>query len=383
MSAEPPAERTSRSNVGYMYDTVLVLDATELHRDWFLHAPDFRLLGYYARERGLTVYVPAPVIAETVANYERECAELAARVKVLERDARRLRAGSVGTVLPVPYRAALHQALDALGLEVLPWPTVDHQAIVERAATRVAPFDSAGSGYRDTLTWLSTLEAASRGGHVVLISNDRDFRGSSGGLAPALESEAAARGASIGLFPSIAAWIGHADPRRSSIRAAAASVRDEQLIGYLHEADYLSEMQLGPEDVGFPPGTSPDNEISDVYMSSWRRASEAVERDGRFCVEYDLYGVGTVDARVTPGDADRNGWRYYDGPDWEGMVLVDQEVTFTVRLEVEFSEHDEIEDISVIDISSGARFEDTLDYPTRPIDGQMELELDGRPLVAD
>lgn len=379
-----PRQTVRRSRAGYFDDIALVLDATEVHRDWLLHAAGFRLLAHYVRERGLTVYIPAPVIAETVANYERECADLARRVQVLDREARRLRAGSLGPIEPIPYRAALHQALEAYGFEVLPWPTVGHDALVERAATRTPPFDATGSGYRDALTWHSILELAGAGHEVALISSDGDFRESKGGeLADALRREAETQGLRVALFRTIDAWLFQAEPHPTSIRDAAASARDEGFIDYLQQVDFLGELWLEPEDLGFPPGAVSDDGIQDAFLSWWDRTGGPTERDGRFVVEYALHSVTRIGARVTMADAQRNGWTPGETDPLDDLVFIDEEVPFTVSLEAVFTEHDQLDEFSVVGITSRVTYRDLLAYPAPHIDGQMELELDGQPLVAD
>lgn len=395
MNAEAPAHAEDRSGAGApdgtgaesappegwsrrfpsLCRTVLVLDGTELHRDWFLSGPDFRLLGTYVRDRALTVCVPAPVVTETVANYVRAVGDLQQRARALGKDASRLRAGPVGQLEGVPYRDVLLRALEALDFAVLPSPIADHETIVDRAASRTPPFDSEGSGYRDTLTWLSVLDLAARGSSVVLVSKDRDFQGPGGGLAPALAREAQAAHADVELASDVGAWLRRVTPDGLNIRAAAADGRDDQLLAYIVSSDFLTEMWLPVEQVGIPPGIALERQVMGADLERWRRVTDAVRRDEHFVVTYELDLVAEIPVRVSPADADRNGWQH-DGIARGGLVELDARVPFTMTLEVTYTEHDILEDISIIDGEGSVELKDHHLYPAEPSPGQLELDLD-------
>jgi hypothetical protein len=91
------------------------------------------------------------------------------------------------------YATKLRAALEDVPVEVLPFPDVDHRVLVERTTGRVPPCKKDGTGYRDTLNWLSLLEVAkdAQGGDTLLwVSGDGDFASPEGSdLHPLLQAE--------------------------------------------------------------------------------------------------------------------------------------------------------------------------------------------------
>ena len=85
--------------------------------------------------------------------------------------------------------------LDEAQANVLPYPETAHASIVRRAISRQRPFDEKGSGYRDTLIWLSVLEiAGATDMNVVLVSGDSDFKDDADNLHPDLINELSVHG---------------------------------------------------------------------------------------------------------------------------------------------------------------------------------------------
>ena len=81
------------------------------------------------------------------------------------------------------FRDRLTDRFAGADVKILEYPTVPHEQIVNRAASRTKPFDKNGSGYRDTLIWFNILElAAAVDGQIVLVTRDDDFRGDHGNL---------------------------------------------------------------------------------------------------------------------------------------------------------------------------------------------------------
>ena len=66
---------------------------------------------------------------------------------------------------------------DAARAKVLGFPDCSHEELVERATSRIRPFDDKGSGYRDTLIWFNVLGLVTQvEGEIVLVAKDKDFR---------------------------------------------------------------------------------------------------------------------------------------------------------------------------------------------------------------
>src|ERR1035437_7282747 len=173
--------RLSRMDFKSARCVYVVLDATEIHHDWFLVGLEFQLLRFLIREAGIRAVVPTSVLMEVVANHDREYAR---GRRQLTKVAEGLRRVAGRGALPAPqlpdqctYQEQLVERLENLGIEFLPWPETPHEEIVKRATERRPPFDEAGSGYRDTLVWMSCLALAGAGRTVFLVSQDRDFAG--------------------------------------------------------------------------------------------------------------------------------------------------------------------------------------------------------------
>lgn len=59
------------------------------------------------------------------------------------------------------YREYVEERIDEyLGFDVLALPGTDHADLVRRAVNRIPPFDSKGSGFRDSLLWGNVVELA-------------------------------------------------------------------------------------------------------------------------------------------------------------------------------------------------------------------------------
>lgn len=127
----------------------VVLDATELNRDWYLSGLEFQLLRFLVRTTGLSAGVPSSVVAETVMNHERELTaatrHLTKAVASFERLAGRA-LPEVPVLAPVDYEARLMDRLEGVNAEVLPYPQTAHELIVQRATRRRPPFNHTGSG---------------------------------------------------------------------------------------------------------------------------------------------------------------------------------------------------------------------------------------------
>jgi len=71
-------------------------------------------------------------------------------------------------------RKELEDLLVGVGASIPELPTVDHQKVVDRALSRLQPFDSEGKdGYRDVLLWETIMDLVEHGDEVLLVSNDR------------------------------------------------------------------------------------------------------------------------------------------------------------------------------------------------------------------
>ena len=104
------------------------------------------------------------------------------------------------------YRAWLKRRLDTAKVEVIPYQTVDSEAVVRRELAGKKPFRGGGEekGHRDYFVWLAVLDVARRNAEpVVFISNNvRDFGDGDGHLHQDLINDIA----QLGLDPARIRW---------------------------------------------------------------------------------------------------------------------------------------------------------------------------------
>src|SRR5688572_23403474 len=62
----------NNDSVGENSRPLVVLDATEIHRDWYLTGLEFQLMRFLISEHILSAVVPESAFVEAVANHERE-----------------------------------------------------------------------------------------------------------------------------------------------------------------------------------------------------------------------------------------------------------------------------------------------------------------------
>jgi len=93
------------------------------------------------------------------------------------------------------FLTELRQRLNESGAITLGYPTTSHKDLVNRATNRTRPFDSQGSGYRDSLIWESVVALAiNADSKVILISEDKCFSNRKGELHSDLVAELQAQG---------------------------------------------------------------------------------------------------------------------------------------------------------------------------------------------
>lgn len=240
----------------------VVLDATEIHRDWFLSGLEFPLLRYLSRSHRIDPVVPASVFAEVVANHERHYARARRAIMKASTEFRRVGGVASGFSFPLPdnnldYAVVLKERFESLWIEVAPPPNTPHEEIVARAVSRKPPFNESGSGYRDTLTWMTCLELAKEGRDVFFVSQDKDFAGGNLELAPELEAEVARLAGSVTLVRHLGKWLTERVPWSdvSGLREASALARDEEVAAIFAPWDMFEDPQFTAEELGLPPNS--------------------------------------------------------------------------------------------------------------------------------
>lgn len=168
-----------------------VLDANVLFDEGFGNSARLKTLLSASSAVGYKVYVPETALVENSANYARE---LDSKIREARKPLKRL-SWMLGRDLNTHadgidiesetelMRSSFKYQLKTAEAIILEYPKTPHEILVKSATSRRRPFDNNGSGYRDALIWQSVLELANRvEGNIVLVSNDKDFRGSSNDL---------------------------------------------------------------------------------------------------------------------------------------------------------------------------------------------------------
>lgn len=160
---------------------IVVLDTTVLVADPLFRSTAWKILVHASRRHGVRVCISDVVRREAVAGHARRVDEALVGVDRWEsKHATVLGLTPLVTHLreqmsqtASSYEETLAAILDAVPVEVLPIPDVDHAVLVDRAARRVPPCDSKGDGYRDTLNWFALRSLAQENEDFVLwVSGD-------------------------------------------------------------------------------------------------------------------------------------------------------------------------------------------------------------------
>jgi hypothetical protein len=300
--------------------TYVVLDATEINRDWFLRGPDFEFLRFLISEAGLRAAIPESVVAETVANQKRELHRARKQLEKAKLSLRRVAGRDVDLgpdfVTTGDYAELLTARLEILDIETLGLPDTSHAEVVRRATERVPPFDQSGSGYRDTLVWLSCLELAAAGETVFLVSQDKDFAGGDHGLATPLAEELAELPGSVTLVRHLGPWLLHLAPWDdvTSLKEALVVARDEVVATWFAPWDMFEDPRFTAHELGLPPST----QIHDVeYAGSGdmiiKRLGSTRLDDGSHRVTYEFPIEFSVEMSLPTEDARSEGLLTQDG----------------------------------------------------------------------
>src|SRR6476660_257177 len=327
----------------------VVLDSTEITRDWYLRGLNFKLLSYLNERSGISVAVPASVIEEVCANHHRSQEEARRSLARAIKEFSRL---GLNTPTEPPtsdnYRRKLKEALDVLGVGILDWPKVSHEELTLRAVNRRPPFDLNGSGYRDSLVWAAVLDLGKlmadtpwlRNPHIVMVSHDLIFSNGKGSLNPSLAEEVAALGISVELRRDLQQWIIEQLPESgiSRLPDIAARARDERLEQLLTESDYFENLDLDIPTLGLPRSTG-----AVTILAAGNHELEAVKYtnlpNGGTLVEYTLEVKVELEAEMSREDAEANHWDY-QGTSPANRVWAEVPMTLAGKIEAIFDEYD-------------------------------------------
>jgi hypothetical protein len=162
---------------------LVLIDTNALHNDYRFTNTSLQAI-LKERRLGYRVAISEVTLYEHARHYLKEYKEATRKLMLLD-----------GTLHGVPaledaaVRDVIRQRAKEAGIEILAFPSVGHDALVDRAVQGHRPFtDDGKQGYRDALIWETVKEYAQKE-DVVLIANDNDF--GKGELNSVLQDEAA------------------------------------------------------------------------------------------------------------------------------------------------------------------------------------------------
>lgn len=168
---------------------LVVLDANVIVADPMLRGAVWPQLADAISGGRVEVLLPALALEEAIAVYQRLRETKAVEIHAVGRKASRgvqahlQRAMKAARKEARKYPKRIRRALTAIGVTTLDSPRATHDMIVRRAISRRRPFDENGSGYRDTLHWMSVLELVNEryeADDIVFVSGDRRAYGAEG-----------------------------------------------------------------------------------------------------------------------------------------------------------------------------------------------------------
>lgn len=316
----------------------VILDATELSRDWLCTGLKYQILEHTGHVQWLTVVVPPSVLEETAANYFRNVEKANQELARLNKDRVRLGLSIINVDHDdFDYRRYIRERFRVrLGITVPDWPTVPHADLVSRAVSRVPPFDEKGSGYRDSLVWAHAIEFASRGADVALVSADRIFAGSDNTLTPELAKEVEPLPGKVELVRDFGSWLLEQLPwSADSLESALAQSRYDEFFHYFEQSDL--DLYLIPEVEDLEFRSSPYS--CEIIDSEWTGYFAPVDSrtgpDGLTLVEFDISQLATFDGKFPENAVLEQGW-IASKPDLLRRVHIRGTVHLIVRIAVLF-----------------------------------------------
>jgi hypothetical protein len=344
----------------------IVLDSSVICSDYQLAGITFRVLfaGLASGEHSL--HVPATVLDEVTAGYERELRAVTEKIAKAGVDYHRVTGGwfmrpvtrlDIHQLVP-KYGVDLRQKLGAAGAAILPYPEVAHESLLKRALSRKKPFADSGAGYGDSLIWETVLRLAETEGQPVafISKNVRDFAGDASLLHPDLTADLSRRGIAperVTLFPSLEAFVERCikpllesvseDAIRWQLQAGVYAGRDlaEQIASDLPSSARGGEWE--PSYLGFPSefegvSVSSVDDIHDFSVADIRRLSKIeflVTMQAKASVEFSFF-IPKADYAMMSDQQTKDIFVWdHEWTDWSVAASATREVRLGLQLTVD------------------------------------------------
>ena len=251
----------------------IVIDSNIICSDFHLAGTMFRVFFDGLARMGDSLYVPQLVLDEVKNRYSEKLEGCRYAIDSELHEVRRLTGKPFSSPVPEDtaqaiieeYGQTLEDRLHKAGAFIVEYPGVAHQAIVQRALSRMKPFTESGVGYRDTLIWETVISIAESDSEpIAFITEDSDFADHEALLHPDLIEDLEERGLDpdrIVLYEDLESFVIDritptmevAEDVLAKLTAgtyAGIDVR-EAILERIH--DLIDWIDLAPVEIGFPP----------------------------------------------------------------------------------------------------------------------------------
>lgn len=166
---------------------IIILDSNVITADFKFQGNNMKILMDWLQRTDYdnSLYIPMVVFKEIINNYEREIIDFNDKLEnSLKKLGRRSityseRISKINVEQAVDeYKKFLSEKFETMYAEILDYPNIQFDLILEKALKKEKPFKSNGDGFRDTLIWENIIEVLinKKREEVVFISlNNEDF----------------------------------------------------------------------------------------------------------------------------------------------------------------------------------------------------------------
>jgi predicted nucleic acid-binding protein len=348
----------------------IVIDTNVFFHDFLLDGTEFRTLFSELPRLGYILCMPQIVFDETVNKFLEETRKVYDSARKIGVSA--VQFSKFATPITSPenakevYQVYFAENLRKLNAEMIGYPAVTHQKLVERALQRKKPFRSSDTGgYRDALLWETILELAKTDEVMFISNNPKDFsdenkKGFHQDLIDDIQSRELK---SISLFTSVHGFNEvKIYPELKNLaeiqkQLKAGEYEGLSLTTFLEEqlTKHLGSQELDPSDLDLPNKfESPSlnlvetvNEISDINVRQLSSGELLITFSAEMECEFhifiykpDYYVIGD-DIKIFVWDNDWNEW--YVAASTSKQVTLDLKLTY-------LPENEEVTSVSILGI---------------------------------
>lgn len=342
----------------------IIIDTNVVHLDYHLNGVRITGLCSSCDRLDHKVFVPEVVIDEMVKQYRdevNECAEQInnALVKLKKRKVQIQQQSIDSDLITTDYEQQLRDRINALGIQIIPYPKTAHKEMVARELNRRKPFKDSTKGYRDSLIWESIKEHCKhtpKGDDIIFLTENSDDFASKDkqtfhpdliedcvnagidqehiqlvtGVHKYIENEIIGRAEELQeLFKELSCKHGVGD---IDVQQVIRDYVDKKLISYYVAGDIYGES------ISFAPGYYENSEVVEMEIESVRYDSIRELSHEQILIQSTVVVKAEIDAFIYKGDLpliDDNSLPYIFDDDWnEHYVAASDFATFTLSVNI-------------------------------------------------